>query len=148
MSFQVKKYTDSIREDVLNLLRLNSPTYFSATEEKDFIEYLDKEIEDYFIIVDNERILGAAGINYFPNQKVARLSWDMAHPKFQGKGIGKLLTQHRIAVIKARSDIQTIIVRTSQMAHPFYNKMGFQLEKTEKNFWSPGFDLYQMEMAL
>jgi ribosomal protein S18 acetylase RimI-like enzyme len=41
-----------------------------------------------------------------------------------------------------------IIVRTSQLAYKFYQKVGFELEKTEKDFWAKGFDLYQMKMNL
>jgi ribosomal protein S18 acetylase RimI-like enzyme len=37
------------------------------------------------------------------------------------------------------------MVRTSQHAWRFFEKMGFELQKTEKNFWAPGFDLYQMK---
>ena len=37
-------------------------------------------------------------------------------------------------------------LRTTQLAFQFYEKMGFELDKTKKDFWAKGFDLYQMKM--
>ncbi|MHA7057839.1 hypothetical protein ACWGOQ_0011500 [Aquimarina sp. M1] len=37
---------------------------------------------------------------------------------------------------------KTHVVRTSQFASKFYEKMGFALVKIEKDFWVDGFDLY------
>ena len=106
--------------------------------------YLDHKIEDYFVAIDNSKIIGAGGINYFPNQRVARISWDIIHPQYQGQKIGKKLTCHRINFIKNDSNTELIIVRTSQLAYKFYEKIGFKLEKVEKDYWAKGFDLYQM----
>jgi N-acetylglutamate synthase-like GNAT family acetyltransferase len=62
-------------------------------EEKDLIAYLDKEIEDYFVVEENSKIIAAAGINYFPKEK--RLTFlgillNLNHKE------GKKLTEHRI----------------------------------------------------
>lgn len=66
----------------------------------------------------------------------------------QGKGIGKELVRHRVEHIKKNSTAKIIVVRTSQHASGFYAKLGFQLVRTEKDFWAEGFDLYQMTMVL
>jgi len=73
----------------------------------------------------------------------------MIHPDYQGHGIGRLLTEHRINHIKHNSkDIELIVVRTTQLVFKFYTKMGFALNKIEQDFWAKGFDLYQMELKL
>lgn len=141
----IRPYTNKDRSKLIQLLRQNIPEYFAPSEELDFKEYLENEIEDYFVYEENSEIIGAGGINYFPDEKTARISWDMIDPKHQGKGIGKKLTQHRINHLKNKSNIQWITVRTSQLAYHFYEKMGFELEKVEKDFWAKGFDLYQMK---
>lgn len=41
-----------------------------------------------------------------------------------------------------------IVVRTTQFGFRFYEKVGFQLENVEKDFWAQGFDLYQMSVEL
>ncbi|SRR5690554_232885 len=144
----IRKYLNSDKHKIIELLRKNTPQYFDSSEEKDFENYLDNEIEDYFVYEVNSEIIGAGGINYFTEQKLARISWDMIAPNSQGNGIGKKLTQYRINHLKEKENIELIVVRTTQLVCKFYEKMGFELEKVEKDFWAKGFDLYQMEMNI
>lgn len=147
----IRFYQNEDKKELINLIKLNIPTYFDSSEEKDFIEYLEAQKEDYFIIEDKitNQIIGCGGINYFFDEPtpLARISWDIIHPNFQGQGIGKQLLLHRINHIQNK-EIKLIVVRTSQLAYKFYQKVGFELEKTEKDFWAKGFDLYQMKMNL
>jgi ribosomal protein S18 acetylase RimI-like enzyme len=140
----IRPYHPSDKNELLVLLRLNTPAYFAPSEENDFIDYLEKEMEDYFVLEENGKIVGCGGINYWENGTVARISWDIVHPDQQGKGIGKKLTLFRIEEIKKKPTVQSIIVRTSQLAFRFYEKVGFELEKIEKDYWAEGFDLYEM----
>lgn len=144
----IRPYTHQDRNPVIALLQMNIPQYFAPSEESDFIEYLDQELEDYFVVEDQGQIIGCGGVNYLPEAAQARISWDMIHPDFQGRGIGKKLTLHRIDHIQKKPEIREIVVRTSQLAFPFYQKLGFEIEKTEKDFWAEGFDLYQMKIIL
>ncbi|PIY08403.1 MAG: GNAT family N-acetyltransferase [Flexibacter sp. CG_4_10_14_3_um_filter_32_15] len=156
----IRFYQNGDKKALIKLIQLNIPTYFDSSEEDEFVEYLENKREDYFVIEDKNtnQIIGCGGINYFFDDKdisrdanngknLARISWDIIHPSFQGQGIGKKLLLHRINQIKSK-EIQLIIVRTSQLAYKFYQKVGFELEKTEKDFWAKGFDLYQMKMNL
>lgn len=141
----IKEYSESDKQEVIRLLQLNTPEYFDPSEEIEFIDYLDNKIEDYFVVLRKSKVVGAGGINYFPDENTSRISWDMIHPEYQGKGVGKELTQYRINLIKASSkNIELIVVRTTQLTYKFYQKMGFTLDKIEKDFWAKGFDLYQM----
>ena len=144
----IRRYLNSDKAKIIELLRKNTPQYFDSSEEKDFENYLENEIEDYFVYEINSEIIGAGGINYFTEQKLARISWDMIEPNFQGNGIGKELTQYRINSLKEKENIKLIVVRTTQLVYKFYEKMGFELKKIEKDFWAKGFDLYQMEMNI
>ncbi|TBW29944.1 GNAT family N-acetyltransferase [Gramella sp. KN1008] len=141
----IRPYIPEDRSAVKDLLKRNIPKYFDPSEEKEFEKYLDEEREDYFVFEQNSQIVGAGGINYFPKEKIARISWDMIDPELQGKGIGKSLTQHRIDYLKNNTQVDLIIVRTSQLAFKFYEKMGFELEEIEKDYWAKGFDLYLMK---
>jgi ribosomal-protein-alanine N-acetyltransferase len=142
----IRRYSYKDKSRVIELLRLNTPEYFDPSEQKDFENYLDKELEDYFVYEENNIIIGAGGINYFPEEKFARISWDMIDPKSHGKGIGKKITQFRIHHLSGNPKVELIIVRTTQLAYLFYEKMGFELEKIQENFWSDNFDLYQMKL--
>ncbi|QHT70729.1 GNAT family N-acetyltransferase [Rhodocytophaga rosea] len=144
----IRYFTPEDRQALISLLRLNIPQYFAPSEEQDFSEYLDTYLESYFVVEEAGKIIGCGGINYFLEEKIARLSWDIIHPDFQGKGIGRTLTQYRINQIRKNADIRKIVVRTTQLVYPFYQKMGFILEKSEKDYWAKGFDLYQMRLDI
>lgn len=142
----IRKYLNKDKSKLIKILRRNTPEYFDVAEESDFKNYLENEVEDYFVYEVNSDIIGAGGINYFPEERSARISWDMIDPKSQGRGIGKKLIQYRINHLNGNTGIEFIIVRTTQVAYKFYEKMGFELEKVEKDFWAKNFDLYQMRM--
>lgn len=145
----IREYSESDKLSVIKLLQLNTPEYFDPSENVEFEDYLDNTREDYFVVLRKSKIVGAGGINYFPDENTARISWDMIHPEYQGKGVGKELIQYRIGLIKASSkNIELIVVRTSQLTHKFYKKMGFVLDKVEQDFWAKDFDLYQMMMKI
>ncbi|MBC5775486.1 GNAT family N-acetyltransferase [Pontibacter sp. KCTC 32443] len=144
----IRPYTPTDKPSLIALLKLNIPLYFAEAEEADFIEYLEQHLEDYFVVEEDNIIVGAGGINYFPDEKLVRISWDIVHPAYQGKGIGSSLMQHRINYIRKQPGVNLIVVRTTQLVYPFYQKMGFKLVKTERDYWAEGFDLYEMHMPL
>jgi N-acetylglutamate synthase-like GNAT family acetyltransferase len=144
----IRSYTSADKNELIALLRLNTPRYFDQSEESEFAAYLDKHIEAYFVVEENGKIVGCGGINYFADMQLARISWDIIHPDFQGKGIGTKLTLYRIDQIRKNPAIRLIVVRTTQFVYLFYQKMGFELEKIEKDFWAKDFDLYQMTLDL
>ena len=143
----IRPYTPKDKDAVLKLLDENSPAYFDASERPELVRYLDEELEDYFVVEAQEGIIGAGGINYEPEKRTAIISWDLISPNCQGQGVGSELTQYRIGFIKAKSGIDTILVRTSQHTDQFYQKMGFKLMFIKKDYWAKGYDLYQMEQA-
>lgn len=141
---RIRKYHISDKPELMEILQMNIPQYFAETEIKDFDHYLDSAIEQYFVIEINDKIVGSGGINFEKTSKTGKLSWDIINPNFQGKGLGTDLLKHRIALLHSMPDVEKITVRTSQFAFQFYEKNGFVLEKTQKDFWAKGFDMYKM----
>ncbi|MGB3183431.1 MAG: GNAT family N-acetyltransferase [Cyclobacteriaceae bacterium] len=145
----IRPYTNKDEEPLLGLIDLNIPTYFAATEKQDYLQYLRTEREDYYVTELNGKPVAAGGINYFPEQSEARISWDVVHPELQGRGIGSDLVRHRLEYIRNQHPkITRVIVRTSQMVYKFYKKQGFRLLRSEPDFWAEGYDLYVMEVSL
>lgn len=144
----IRPYHPSDKIQLIALLHLNIPRYFALSETADFSHYLDHHAETYFVIEEAQQIVGCGGINYFPQEATARISWDIVHPDYHGKGLGRALILYRIDEIKKHPTMKIIVVRTTQLAYQFYGKMGFELERTTKDFWAPGFDLYLMKMSL
>lgn len=145
---EIIPYKTEYKAQVIALLEMNTPKYFSAEEANDLIHYLDHEIEAYYVVKEDNKIIGAGGINYFLDEDLARIAWDFIDPNYQGKGIGRQLLQHRINAIKTANKVSKVIVRTSQLVYPFYEKSGFTLKEVKKDFWYVGYDLYLLEMEL
>jgi N-acetylglutamate synthase-like GNAT family acetyltransferase len=144
----IRAFKNTDTNAVLELFDQNVPAYFNISERTDLNYYLENEVEDYFVLDLNGLILGCGGINYRLNEEKAFISWDIIHPDHHGKGFGRMLTEYRLTLIKQRAHISKIIVRTSQFTSKFYEKMGFELIETQKDFWAPGIDLYYMQISL
>ena len=145
---KIRNYDPKDKQSLLEILKLNTPTYFSPEEEKDFIHYLDHEIDLYYVLEFNNKIIGCGGINLPKDKNTGVISWGMLHPEFQKKGYGSLLLKHRISELQKIKSVKKIIVRTSQHVFPFYEKAGFKVVKTISNYWAEGFDLVEMEYQL
>jgi ribosomal-protein-alanine N-acetyltransferase len=137
-------YTPLNKQAVLNLLRLNTPDYFAPSEEKDLIDYLENESGNFFVVELENTIAACGGYNLSADGTLGKISWDIVHPDYQGKGLGSELTKYRIERLKQIESVRTIAVRTSQHACLFYAKQGFVLKDMIKNFWAEGYDLYLM----
>lgn len=142
----IRPYSPTDDESIINLLRLNTPQYFAPEEEQGLRDYFANHIDLYFVVEDNDKVIGSGGINISKDRKIAVLSWDIIHPDYQGKGVGRLLTRFRLDRIKEIETIEKISVRTSQLVYKFYEKSGFELKEVVKDFWAQGIDMYRMEM--
>ena len=111
----IREYRTTDKDDVMELIRRNTPEYFAAEEEIDLSDYLDREIESYYVLVTNDRIVGCGGINFADDKPVGKISWDIIHPDYQGKSLGKQLLEYRIDKLKSIDRVRKITVRTSQV---------------------------------
>lgn len=141
----IRKHADSDRTRIIELLRLNTPDYFSPNEEKDLIDYLDNHANNYYVVEVDTIIVGCGGFNLSEDGKTGKISWDIFDPQSQGKGYGSALTKFRIRKMKEIDSIKTISVRTSQLVYPFYEKFGLEIREIVKDYWDKGFDLYRLD---
>jgi ribosomal-protein-alanine N-acetyltransferase len=141
---KIRAYNPKDKPKLLDILKLNVPHYFAESEIDDFNNYLEKEVEKYYVAELDHQIIGAGGINFEEHHKTAKISWDFIHPDFQGIGVGGALLRHRLDLLKSMEELEKITVRTSQLAYKFYEKNGFVLKEIIEDYWAEGFDLYQM----
>lgn len=141
----IREYEVADKNEVMNLIKLNTPKYFATNEETELCNYLENERELYYVVLIDNKIVGCGGINFVDNNATGKISWDILHPDYQRKSLGTKLLKHRIEKLKSMKNIQKITVRTSQVAYGFYEKHGFDLIEIKKNYWAEGFDMYNME---
>jgi ribosomal-protein-alanine N-acetyltransferase len=142
----IREYQNQDKSRLEHLMLLNVPQYFDRSEVDDFMRYLEEERESYWVVEVDSQVVACGGVN-FPDLKTGRISWDLVHPDFQGKGIGRLLLNFRLKFLK-ESACDRVEVRTSQFTEGFYQKNGFHTVFTKPNYWSEGYDLYHMEREL
>ena len=142
---KIREYTEIDKAPLLHVFQTLVPKYFAKEEILDYIAYLEKEIDQYFVAEDNGNLLGACGINRTFSEKKGVISWLFVDPKAQRKQVGRLLVKHCLQVLQADNSIEVIKVRTSQFAEAFFSVIGFKLKNIEDNYWAEGIHLYMME---
>lgn len=142
----IRRYEASDLAQVIEIFQQNTPQYFAVEEQTDLEQFLQANGDNYWVIEQEGVIAGCGGIVFSEEEQVGRIAWDFFSPNFQGKGLGRRLTEFRLAEIRKKNTVQRIIVRTSQLANSFYAKFGFEIEHIEKDYWAPGLHLYDMQM--
>lgn len=143
----IRKYKPEDKEVLVQIMNNNVPQYFAETEVADYVNYLENEVQEYFVAVLDDRIIAGAGVNYEREKQLAKISWDVVDRGYHHQGIGTLLLNHRLEVISNKKNIKTISVRTSQHAYAFYEKNGFKLLERHIDYWAEGFDMYKMVLS-
>ncbi|TDG35099.1 N-acetyltransferase [Pedobacter changchengzhani] len=144
----IRPYEVTDKDEVINLIKLNTPKYFAFEEEADLIEYLEKKRQLYYVLIFEGKLVGCGGINFTDDNTTATISWDIFHPNFHCRGLGTRMLKYRIDKLSALATIEKIVVRTTQITYKFYQKYGFELVEIKKDYWAVGFDLYHMNLAV
>ncbi|MEP7322232.1 MAG: GNAT family N-acetyltransferase [Saprospiraceae bacterium] len=142
----VRPYQLSDKEPLIGIFNLNTPTYFDPVEVRDYEGYLDLYGDTYFTIEHDQKIVGGMGYIIRENEHSASITWIFFHPDYKGLGLGSFAVNHCLTIFKSRQDIETLTIRTSQLVYPFFEKFGYRLIHSEKNYWGQGLDLCVMEM--
>lgn len=129
----------------MDLLQKNIPNYFHESELAGFESHLAEFSNTYLVLKLREQIIGGIGYEVRKSDHSGRINWFFLGPAFQHRGFGKEAAQICIQWLKKEPDVMKLIVRTSQHAFQFFEKLGYPLTEQKKDYWAPGFDLYHME---
>ena len=114
----------------------------------DFKKYFNSNnIETYFIIESEGKILGASGYAY-ENKQTANLCWVFIDPSHHSKGLGTKLVKYCLDTLKRDNQLNVIQLETSNLTFKFYEKLDFKIEYIKKEYWPNNDDLYFMIMDL
>ena len=156
-ALRIRPYITTDHAACLRIFRSNMPKFFIASEELDFIGWLDSldgnnpgENDDgevhYFVAEVDDDVRGCGGWGIRVGANNATLIWGMVDSACQGQGIGGALTQHRLDGFRAAHPAMDIAIDTSHHAAPFYKRFGFVTEKFTEDGYEPGLHRYDMRL--
>ena len=129
------------------LFESNLTGYFSPEEVKDFVSFLENLTSEdhYYLGLLDERIVACGGWDKQP--KGYYLRWGIIDNQRHQQGLGRQLLQFRIDKIYQLFGNVDIYIKTSDKAHGFFKKFGFEVCKVIANGIFEGIDEYQMLLS-
>jgi len=144
----IRLYKKSDKEKLVELFKLNTPDYFAPHEQSDFERYLETHSTTYYVVEQGRKIVGCGGYHVTEVNSVGRISWNLVHPDYKRKGMGKQLVNYCIEKLRNEKAVRMIVVWTSQLAYIFYGKFGFRIRDIQRNYWGKGLHLFMMEFPV
>lgn len=144
----IRSFRHEDKESLLEIFKLNTPRFFAPEELADFASYLEENRRTYLTVEYNSKIAGGAGYQITDSGTIGRITWIFFHPEYSGLGLGRQAVEYCLSLFRKNASIQKVVVTTSQLAYEFFEKFGFLLIRTEKDYWGKGLDLYLMELEL
>ncbi|HWV32606.1 MAG TPA: GNAT family N-acetyltransferase [Dyadobacter sp.] len=148
----IRPYQPSDYSGCIRAFEGNYPEFFADHEKAEFQDLLnglpEPDNEDtllYYVVEIEQQIAACAGF-YFPDNQpdTAGLVWGMVAREFHRKGIGRQLLTFRLNKIQELCPGASVILDTTQLSFPFFEKSGFRITQITRHFYAPGLDRYDM----
>lgn len=143
----VRPYEPGDRDACLTLFESNVPVFFDVSEQEGFAGFLDDMRWPYQVIVRDGRVVACGGHAVEADGVTAALCWGMVEGRLHGAGLGRQLTEARIAAARAIDGIREVRLDTSQHTEGFYRRFGFRIEAVTPDGFAPGIDKYEMRLV-
>jgi [ribosomal protein S18]-alanine N-acetyltransferase len=150
----IRLYTPEDEASCMDAFISNVPKYFTENEISDFRNFLQelnqnnfeakKETVFYFVIADNNKVIGCGGIGSSRQGNHISLIWGLIHNDYHEQGYGKALLQHRLSYMSTHFLDKELKIDTTQYSEGFFSKNGFETYKITKDFYEIGLDRYDM----
>ena len=141
---EFKDYSMESFNDCIELFDLNCPEFFASIEKNDYIEFLNQTKEGYVTIHHDSILIGAYGVHKISSESASQ-SWTLIHPKYQNKGIGRLIME-RVFLYLESNQLDNLFLSTSQQTEAFFLKFGAIRIDYIENGWDEG--LHRIEMKI
>ncbi|MFH7495478.1 GNAT family N-acetyltransferase, partial [Pseudomonas syringae pv. tagetis] len=76
-------------------------------------------------------VVACGGYLVLSDPSVAELTWGMVDNELHGSGLGRLLTQARLDLMRVLPRVTRAFNNTSQHVHDFYSNLGFVMGAVE-----------------
>jgi GNAT superfamily N-acetyltransferase len=143
----LRPYRPGDREAVRAVFRSNVPRAFSGAEEAGFLAFVDGAQGPYFVLEEAGRVVACGGLAEAPGGRVD-LCWGMVEEARQRQGVGLALTAHRLLQALEVPGAREVHLNTSSDTVGFYTRLGFTVDRVERDGLWPGMDLLFLHLEL
>lgn len=143
-----RPYDVADREACLALFDSNVPRFFDPSERAGFADFLDRNRPPYQVIERDGRVVACGGHAVEPDGRTASLCWGMVAQGLHGQGLGRMLTEARLAAARAEPGVTSVRLDTGRHTTGFYERFGFVIEQVVKDGYAPGSDRHDMRLTL
>jgi GNAT superfamily N-acetyltransferase len=143
-----RPYEPIDREACLALFDSNSPRFFDPSERPGFEAFLDQLAWPYQVIERDGRIVACGGHAVEPDGRTVSLCWGMVEAGLHGQGLGRRLTEARLAAARAVPGATSVRLDTGALTTGFYERFGFVVETVQSDGYAPGSDRHDMRLTL
>lgn len=145
----VRTFTTADRGACLAVFDSNVPAYFTTPERPEFEKFLDALPGPYIVLRDAEgAVVACGGHAIIEDDGRADLCWGMVRQDLHGTGIGRALTEARLAAALADPAVRYVALNTSQHTVGFYERLGFTMTEVIRDGFAPGLDRCEMRMVV
>ncbi|MGD9630155.1 MAG: GNAT family N-acetyltransferase [Pyrinomonadaceae bacterium] len=140
---RIRSFAPTDLDAVVAIFRSNIPKYFDPGEEQGLYDFLrDTRAQDYYVMEVGGEVVGSGGIglNGDLDPPTVSLCWGMIRDDRLGTGLGKAMTEFRIALANEKYPGVPLTIGTSQHTEGFYKKFGFQTVERVPDGFGPGID--------
>lgn len=143
-----RAYTPADRDACLAVFDSNVPAYFTMPERRAFEAFLSELPGPYIVLRDAEgSVVACGGHAIVVEDGGADLCWGMVRQDLHGTGIGRALTEARLAAALADPAVRYVALNTSQHTTGFYERLGFTVTEVVRDGFAPGLDRCEMRMV-
>ncbi len=146
MSISISPYQETDRPSLVSIFKENVPEFFAPHELDEYVDYLGKYGNSYYSIRNQDMVIGGVGIMVDREKQTGSITWIFFSNSSKGTGAGTAAVNEMLDIMRSNPDVTEFRVRTSQHAFEFFERFGFRIDKTEKDYWAEGLDLYDMGM--
>jgi N-acetylglutamate synthase-like GNAT family acetyltransferase len=144
---KIRRYVTEDRSPCLEVFTSNVPAYFAASDELEFVRYLEKGPGPFYVVDVDGRIVACGGVAVdHPEPNVATLCWGMVAASFHRHGIGSALLDFRVRILTTEHpSVKRVRVNTTQVAQPFFEHHGFVAKSVRTDGYGTGLDHVVMD---
>ena len=146
---RVRDYRPGDLPGCLAVFDSSVPRFFTAGERDEYAAFLAALPGPYLVLEEDDgRLLACGGYAFVPDEARADLCWGMVLAELHGTGLGRKLTEARLARAIADPLVRVVALNTSQLTTGFYERLGFRTIEVIPDGIAPGLDRCEMRLAV